>query len=93
MNIPYNGREYVKFPLSGVGSDADMHVSFDRGETWHRLTMADGKTAAALVAGPGATENPENTVVLRPGTNWALVRLRSMPEDVIRPAGLVYVSS
>lgn len=93
MDLPTAGREYAKFPLpAGVAMNADLSVSFDRGKTWHPLTVPDAHTAMVLVAGPTAENNPQGTVVLAPGNNRALVRLKATPENVVRSAGSIYVT-
>lgn len=92
MKLPQSGREYAVFPLpEGVALDADLTVSFDDGDTWHKLTRPDANTARILVAGPQATANPAETVTLRKGTNRALVRLTVNHETVIRAAGSIFV--
>ena len=94
MDLPAAGREYAKFPLpAGVATGSDLSVSFNRGTTWHRLMIPDTHTAMVLVAGPSATDNPDGTVVLELGANRALVRLKAAPEDIIRSAGSIYVTS
>lgn len=92
MKLPASGREYAVFPLpEGVQMDADLTVSFDGGATWHKLSRPDAHTARILVAGPQATENPADTVILPKGTSRALVRLTENHESVIRAAGTIFV--
>lgn len=84
-------REYLKWDLTAAPTGAALEVTFDDGATWHPTTRT-ADTVSVLVAGPAATDNPTDTVVLPAGVHTAMVRLADTPEVVIRHGGRVHVA-
>jgi hypothetical protein len=90
VRLSTTGREYASWTITGADTDTALSVSFDKGATWHNLTVT-GSTAKILVAGPTATDNPPGTVVLTTGRNTATIRATDNPEVVVRGGGTVDV--
>lgn len=81
------GREYMTWPVvADVDPAPAIQLSVDGGETWHATEPVAGGIRA-LVAGPDATGNPANTIVLGVGVNRFTARAVDNPEVVIRGAG------
>lgn len=88
MNVHPDGREYILVPITSAPAGATtFEVSLD-GDNWVDATV-DGSDLKFLVAGYEATQNPEDTLVLKPGVNHVLVRLVSEPEVIIRRAARI----
>lgn len=89
MRLDTRGREYAKWDLASAPAETSLEVTFD-GATWHPLTR-DGDTVSALVAGPDATDNPADAVVLPAGRSHVLIRSTANPEVLVREAGIIDV--
>lgn len=76
------GREMITWPVIGVGDADALEASIDS-DTWVSMTREAGITKV-LVAGPDATNNPANTMVVPRGPSTVKIRYVSNPETVIR---------
>jgi|GEM_PF-2189451 len=92
MRLHAAAREYARIPVAGLPADPtpDVEVQFAADGSWEAATIVDG-AARILIAGPDATDNPPETVVLPLGRTLPVVRLTDNPEIVIRGAGPIDV--
>ncbi len=86
MTLDIAAREYYVWPVvADVDPVPAIQLSTD-GIEWHDTEPVTGGVRA-LLAGPEATGNPADTVVLRDGVNRFLARAVDNPEVVIRGGG------
>lgn len=83
MRLSYNGREHLDVTTTD-STGGTLDVTFDGGTTWHPMEIVDTTHARVLIAGPGATGNPPETVVLQPGRYPVSVRLTRYAEQIVR---------
>ena len=83
MRISYSGREHLDVETTD-STGGTLDITFDGGTTWHDMEVVDPTHARVLVAGPGATGNPPETIVLGPGRYPVSIRLTRGVESVIR---------
>lgn len=90
--LEWGGVEFLHFALTGLPADAvSVEVSLDGGLTWHPATVVDA-VARLLVAHPEAVD-PDPSAVLAPlGLHTTKVRMPDDPENLVRPAGRLYVA-
>lgn len=88
MRLKRAGREWLKFATTDP-EIGDLSVSFDERETWHPLEAVippSPTRSRVLVAGPDASGNPPNTVVVTAGTHRISLRMVAGSEVIIREA-------
>ncbi|RHA43671.1 hypothetical protein [Cellulomonas rhizosphaerae] len=91
MKLDPASREYATWPLAAIPDGGGLEVTFDEGATWHGLTVIDDE-ARILIAGPDATGNPGETVVLPRGFHYPRIRATISPELLVRAAGEINVA-
>lgn len=91
MNLPIEGREYIRWPYQANVAITSADVSFDNDAPWYPLVVTSTTVLTALVAGSEAMANPGGTIVLSAGTHSARIRFNDTPEIVIRAAGIIAV--
>jgi hypothetical protein len=92
MNLDRRAREYVTFALTDTPGSGTLEITFNNGTTWTAVTAAGGQVQV-LLAGPDATSNPVETIVLAAGRNIAKFRATASPQVLIRTsAGAIDVA-
>lgn len=104
MLLDHDGRERARFSTVPASS-SPLSVTFDRGLHWSSLIPGvvdtldnwtadvDGTIHTVMVAGPNATGNPVDTVVLPVGITLTKVVDVFGSEIIIRNTGRIIVSS
>lgn len=79
-----DGREYLTFDVND--SSGVLTVSFDDEVTWHPLSPIDATSVKCLVAGPEATSNPVEAIVLPAGSHEIWLAREVGTERLVRQA-------